>query len=261
LAAASDEAAGQLSVFVDSSVWFAAVSARDRDNERAKAILAGTSDHVTTDHVLVETWLLLNSRFRKEVAERFWEGLRRGGIRIEPVTTADLEAAWAIGQAFPDQNFSIVDRTSFAVMERLNIVQAASFDDDFAIYRHGRARDQAFELVRSGHSENFRLLHRAILERKQVTCVYKGHSRELCPHVLGHKNEEEAALVFQFGGKSAGRLPREGQWRCLYLADVTELALRSGPWHSGSQHRKRQHCVDRVYVDVNTNVPNQPGRR
>ena len=26
---------------------------------------------------------------------------------------ADLEAAWAIGEIFPDQNFSIVDRTSF----------------------------------------------------------------------------------------------------------------------------------------------------
>lgn len=250
-----------MSVFVDSSVWYAAVSVRDRDNERAKAILASTPDHVTTDHVLVETWLLLNSRYRKEVAERFWEGIRRAGIQVEPVTTADLESAWAIGQAFPDQNFSIVDRTSFAVMERLKIAQAASFDDDFAVYRYGRARDHAFELVRSGHSETFRLLHRAILERKQVICVYKGRRRELCPHILGHKDEQEAALVFQFGGESAGRLPRGGEWRCLSLADVTQPTLRDGPWHSGGQHRKRQHCVDRVYVDVNTNVPNQPGRR
>ena len=61
---------------------------------------------------------------------------------------ADLDAAWAIGRAFSDQTFSIVDRTSFAVMERQRITRAASFDDDFAIYRYGRKRDQAFEILR-----------------------------------------------------------------------------------------------------------------
>jgi len=67
---------------------------------------------------------------------------------VEQVTVSDLEAAWAIGEAFSDQNFSIVDRTSFAVMERLGISRVASFDDDFAIYRHGRNRDRAFEVSR-----------------------------------------------------------------------------------------------------------------
>jgi uncharacterized protein len=250
-----------LSVFVDSSVWFAAVVARDHDNARAKSILESSWDHVTTDHVLVETWLLLNSRSRREAAERFWEQVRRGGVRVEPVTTADLEAAWAIGLAFPDQRFSIIDRTSFVVMERLRIVQAASFDADFAVYRFGRSRDQAFEVIRSGHSEAFRVFHRAVLERKQIACVYKGRRRELCPHVLGHKNGEETALVYQFGGDSAGGLPSKGEWRCLHLAHVVEARTREGPWHSGDQHRKRQHCVERVYVDVNISVPNQPGRR
>jgi len=42
-----------LSVFVDSTVWFAAIVARDRDNPRARAILQSTTAHVTTDHVLV----------------------------------------------------------------------------------------------------------------------------------------------------------------------------------------------------------------
>jgi predicted nucleic acid-binding protein len=59
-----------------------------------------------------------------------------------------MNAAWAIGESFPDQKFSIVDRTSFAVMERLGITRAASFDDDFAIYRYGRSRERAFEIVR-----------------------------------------------------------------------------------------------------------------
>lgn len=67
---------------------------------------------------------------------------------MEKVLFADIEAAWRIGEAFPDQTFSIVDRTSFAVMERLGITRVASFDDDFAIYRYGRKRDKAFDVLR-----------------------------------------------------------------------------------------------------------------
>src|SRR6266511_1608192 len=59
-------------------------------------------------------------------------------------TVADLEAAWAIGQAFPDQDFSIVDRTSFAVMERWGVHRVTTFDDDFAVYRFGHDRTRAF---------------------------------------------------------------------------------------------------------------------
>jgi predicted nucleic acid-binding protein len=137
-----------LSTFVDSSVWFASIVVRDHNNGRAKSVLQATREHVTTDHVVVETWLLLNSRYRRDAAEAFWDRVRRAATRVEPVTAADLEAAWAIGEAFPDQDFSIVDRTSFAVMNRLGITRVASFDDDFAIYRYGRARDMAFEVVR-----------------------------------------------------------------------------------------------------------------
>jgi predicted nucleic acid-binding protein len=129
-------------------VWFAIIVARDQNNARAKSILIDETERVTTDHVVVETWLLLNSRYHRTGAEQFWERIRRGTARIENATAADLERAWEIGEAFPDQSFSIVDRTSFAVMERLGIARAASFDDDFAIYRYGRERNRAFEIVR-----------------------------------------------------------------------------------------------------------------
>jgi predicted nucleic acid-binding protein len=250
-----------LSVFVDTSVWFAAAVARDRDNDLAKSILQTVPEHVTTDHVLVETWLLLNSRYRRDVAESFWDRIRRSGVHIELITTADLERAWAIGAAFKDQNFSIVDRTSFAVMERLGIVQAASFDNDFAVYRYGPAREKAFKIVHSGHSETFRVFRQAILDKKQITCTYSGVYRELCPHILGHSGGEEKALVFQFAGKSRSALPEGGEWRCLKLSEVRNVRLREGRWYSGARHRRTQKCVETVYVDVNTAVPNQPGRR
>jgi predicted nucleic acid-binding protein len=137
-----------LSLFVDSSIWFASAVARDRQNARVKNILRRESGHITTDHVVVETWLLLNSRYHHNAADTFWDRIRSGPVQIEPVTLVDLESAWAIGEAFPDQRFSIVDRTSFAVMERLGLRRVASFDDDFAVYRYGRNRDKAFEIVR-----------------------------------------------------------------------------------------------------------------
>jgi predicted nucleic acid-binding protein len=137
-----------VSLFVDSSVWYAAADAGDRSNARARELLSGGEPLVTSDHVLVESWLLLRHRLGREAAERFWGGLKAGVAAIEAVGAADLETAWAIGEAFTDQDFSIVDRTSFAVMQRLGVRRVASFDDDFAVYRFGRDRRHAFEIVR-----------------------------------------------------------------------------------------------------------------
>ncbi len=64
----------------------------------------------------------------------------------EPLVT--IEVAWSIAAEFEDQDFSLVDMTSFAVMQRIGVHRAASLDDDFSIYRFGRRRERAFELVR-----------------------------------------------------------------------------------------------------------------
>ena len=137
-----------MSLFVDTSAWYAAADAGDISNSRAQAILSSEENLVTSDHVLVETWVLLRHRVHREAAERFWEGLRAGIASIELVTIADLEVAWFIAQAFRDQDFSIVDRTSFALMQRLGIERAATFDDDFAVFRYGRHLSKAFRIVR-----------------------------------------------------------------------------------------------------------------
>jgi predicted nucleic acid-binding protein len=137
-----------MSLFVDTSIWNAAVDAADSGNSGAKAVLSSGETLITSDHVLIETWTLLHHRLKPHAAERFWAGLRDGIATIEPVTHADLESAWQIGQSWRDQDFSIVDRTSFAVMQRLGIVRAASLDDNFAIYRFGPNRRQSFVVLR-----------------------------------------------------------------------------------------------------------------
>jgi uncharacterized protein len=120
----------------------------DADSARAKAILGGGELLLTTDHVLIETWGLLRYRGRRQVAERFWDRLRSGVATIEFVGAADLEAAWQIGESYADQDFSIVDRTSFAVMRRLGIERAASFDHHFAVFRFGPNLRRAFTILR-----------------------------------------------------------------------------------------------------------------
>jgi predicted nucleic acid-binding protein len=137
-----------VSVFVDTSAWYAAADSSDRGNKRAREILSAGEPLVTSDHVLSETWTLIRHRIHRDAAERFWEGLRAGAARIECIGPVDLEAAWQMGQLFADQDFSLVDRTSFAVMRRLGIGRVASFDNDFAIFRFGRDRRGAFTVLR-----------------------------------------------------------------------------------------------------------------
>ena len=137
-----------MSVFVDSSAWYAAANRGDRQNHRAKQILTTDESLVTSDHILVETWRLIHHFISAPAAETFWDGLRSGVATVEQTTSADLEAAWAIGERFPDQDFSLVDRTSFALMERLGISRVIAFDADFAIFRYGRGRKTAFEVLR-----------------------------------------------------------------------------------------------------------------
>ena len=137
-----------MSLFVDTSIWYAAADSSDRSNARSKAILKSGETLVTSDHVLVETWTLLHHRLERKAAEGFWEVLRSGIALIEAVTLADLEVAWDIGVSWHDQDFSLVDRTSFAVMRRLGIDRVASLDAHFAVFRFGPRRRQSFHVVR-----------------------------------------------------------------------------------------------------------------
>ena len=137
-----------MTLFVDSSAFYAAADVGDSSHARAVELLGAGEPLLTTDHVVVECSLLIQRRLGRAAAERFWAAIRSGSASVEPAGLADLEAAWSIGQSYPDQSFSIVDRTSFAVMQRLGIVRVASLDDDFAIFRYGARRERAFEVVR-----------------------------------------------------------------------------------------------------------------
>ncbi|SCB35235.1 hypothetical protein GA0061099_1005292 [Bradyrhizobium yuanmingense] len=53
---------------------------------------------------------------------------------------------------------------------------------------------------------NLYAIRNAILADQQVTCVYEGRRRELCPHIIGtDKSGDEAVLAWQFAGESSRR--------------------------------------------------------
>lgn len=94
-------------------------------------------------------------------------------------------------------------------------------------------------------------LRRAILERKQVTCIFHGFHREICPHVLGRgKNGEEKVLSFQFGGQSRSGLPPGGEWRCMAVGEMNDVRIVDGDWHTGVSHLRPQTCVKQIDVQV-----------
>ena len=118
--------------------------------------------------------------------------------------------------------------------------------------RAGLGVKLCFTLEATLPSGTYGIFRRAILERKQVVCRYKGLRREVCPQVIGWKDGFEKVLAFQFGGESSQDLPPDGEWRCMFVEQVREASLRDGPWHTGHNHRRPQTCVDEIDVEAMT---------
>jgi uncharacterized protein len=125
-------------VFVDTSAYYALADPGDANHAAARRIvdrLAGQTVRLrTTNCVIAESHALLLNRLGRAVALRLLDGIYRGATIVERVTQADEERAWAIITRYDDKDFSITDATSFAVMERLRIQAAFTFDRNFAQY-------------------------------------------------------------------------------------------------------------------------------
>lgn len=109
-------------------------------------------------------------------------------------------------------------------------------------------------------SPTYQLIMQAMITRQQVLCMYGGFARAICPIILGHTAGRERVLAFQFAGGASSGLPPGGQWKCFDVADISEVELRQGRWHSGGSHRQPQHCVADVDLDVNPDSPYDPKR-
>jgi hypothetical protein len=126
-------------VFVDTAAFFAIENERDRHHGPAldtrDRLMAGGERLVTSDYVLDEVYTLIRMRVSHRAAVEFGDSLRASRFfRLEPVTPVDFEAAWRLFRRYDDKAFSFTDCTSFALMERLRIQTAFTFDRNYAEY-------------------------------------------------------------------------------------------------------------------------------
>ncbi len=126
-------------VFVDTSAYVAVLKRDDEHHETAMAITRELTRQrgalFTTNFVIAETHAMLLRYLGSGPARTYLQSMDRSDatvvIRAEE---ADEAGARRILYRYEDKDFSLVDCISFAVMERLGISQAFTFDRHFAQY-------------------------------------------------------------------------------------------------------------------------------
>ena len=123
--------------FVDTSAFVALRNRAEREHEPARVVLARLVSEraqlFTSNQVFAETYTALLVRVgRAEAIE--WGRQFRAGSAIELVRIDESleEDAWALLESHADKQWSYVDATSFALMERENVQTAFAFDHHFA---------------------------------------------------------------------------------------------------------------------------------
>ncbi len=136
--------------FVDTSGFYALADRADRHHLAARSVFTGLradDEWITTDHVVVETWMLLRARLGYDAALRFWDAVAAGLATVGGLSSADLVRARALADAWRDQEFSFVDCTSFAFIERLALERALAFDAHFRVIRLGPSKRRKLKLL------------------------------------------------------------------------------------------------------------------
>jgi uncharacterized protein len=121
-------------IFVDTGAWYASVISTDPDHVAARAWLAKNRDPlVTTDYILDETLTLLRVRGQNQKALALGNALLFGTIAtLHYLSPADIQDGWIVFRQFVDKEWSFTDCTSRAIMQKIGITTAFSFDHHFS---------------------------------------------------------------------------------------------------------------------------------
>jgi uncharacterized protein len=123
-------------LFVDTSAWLALNDKNDQYHQDAllkKAIIKTRKiDLITSDYVVDETLTIIRYRVSHQAAVVYGDSLMNSRIvTIIGITENEKLAAWALFKKYSDKELSFTDCTSFALMKKLGLRQAFSFDDHF----------------------------------------------------------------------------------------------------------------------------------
>jgi predicted nucleic acid-binding protein len=125
-----------LPVFVDTGPWIALVDPRDQWHSEAERVLRqlqmSRQPLVTSNLVLMESYTGLVNRVERRVIARFRETIYNSRqIDVQRVDMLTEELAWELFLRYDDKGVSMVDCSSFAIMEQSGIAQAFTFDRHF----------------------------------------------------------------------------------------------------------------------------------
>jgi predicted nucleic acid-binding protein len=124
--------------FTDTSAYVALADPRDANHRPARDSLEQLSGMrwqlFTTEFIVAETHALLLSRRGRAIAARILAEIDHSTTTLVPITDGDHQRARQLITAYDDKDFSLTDALSFAVMDRLEIASAFSFDRHFAQY-------------------------------------------------------------------------------------------------------------------------------
>jgi uncharacterized protein len=125
-------------VLIDTSAFFALTAPRDADHHPALTIQQRLITErwrlYTTNLVVAETHALLLTRLGRTIALSTLHSIDHSTTTIVRISNADETRAREIISQYDDKDFSLTDATSFAVMERLRIPYAFTFDRNFTQY-------------------------------------------------------------------------------------------------------------------------------
>ena len=125
-------------VFVDSGAWIALALSRDPLHVQARAqwdLLHGAGAKLhTSAPVVIETFTFLDRNANRDVALTWKESIHKfGTVKILPCELRDLKQSWEYFRRADLYKLSAVDATSFAIMKRVRIRLAYTFDHHFAV--------------------------------------------------------------------------------------------------------------------------------
>jgi len=119
-------------IFADTSFWVALGNSKDDWHDAAKELWAAKPSVVlTSNHVVGETWTILNRRCGHRIAASSAAIRESAHVRVEHVTAELEEQSWRWLLKHDEREYSFVDATSFALMRHKKILNAYAFDGDF----------------------------------------------------------------------------------------------------------------------------------
>ncbi|MBI2058854.1 MAG: type II toxin-antitoxin system VapC family toxin [Nitrospirae bacterium] len=126
-------------IFVDAGALYALADDGDIHHTAAKALHESEIEKAslaTSALILTEVWSLIEHRAGIKPAFLWWEAIMASSYELLPVEPFDLTEALKIRKRYRDQNFGLVDCSTFALCEKHRISSVFTFDrKHFSVYR------------------------------------------------------------------------------------------------------------------------------